>query len=338
MKIIISNFLKQTFDKKSKYFSFLGLPVIIFVLMFTLYGSPSMAYKISIGVVDSSNNELSKKIVETMDRGIYTPINISYEESIDNTIAYDTIIYIPQEFNTEKKVEMVIVKNPGLAIGLEGHINRVISDYKSGSPVVTIKSTEVNSNKSVRYAGERALGFLLIFMFAQGLSVTSLIIKSRENRTYDRLKTTPLKRSNYLMGNLIAAFLILMVQVIVGLLVISNYYSFNLKPMFILLGAYALVVVSLGLLITSIATTRELAGNLSTILLTPMAMLGGCFWSVELMPDFMQKISMFTPQYWTMTGLEHISSGGNSIGLNLTVLLSFSTLFALFAIYRFKEN
>lgn len=338
MRVIITNFFKQTFDKRSKFFYFLGLPIIIFVLMFTLYGSPSMSYKIDIGVVDYSNSELSKLVISSMDRSIYNPSYIDYNESVENSIAYDSLLYIPEDFTTTQKVELVTVKNPQLTMGIQGQINRTISDYIRGVPGITIKSVEVNSNKNVRYAGERALGFLLVFMFAQGLSVTSLVIKSKENRTYDRLKTTPLKSSNYLMGNLIAAFLILMLQVTVGLVVISNYYRFNLIPMIILLGAYALVVVSLGLLITSIASTREFAGNLSTILLTPLSMLGGCFWSVKLMPDFMQKISLFTPQYWTMTGLEHISGGETDIGLNLIVLISFSILFGIFAVYRFKEN
>jgi ABC-2 type transport system permease protein len=106
--------------------------------------------------------------------------------------------------------------------------------------------------------------------------------------------------------------------------------------MFITLLMFALVAVGLGLLITAFSSSSYMAGTLSTLVLTPTCMLGGCYWDYELMPDFMQKIGYFTPQRWVMEAIRKMQDGGTleSITLNLLVLAAFALAFLLIAAFR----
>jgi ABC-2 type transport system permease protein len=51
-------------------------------------------------------------------------------------------------------------------------------------------------------------------------------------------------------------------------------------------------------------------------------MLGGCFWPVSIMPDWMQKLSNFVPQKWAIDAIERMATGQRlaDIGMNLGVL------------------
>jgi ABC-2 type transport system permease protein len=106
--------------------------------------------------------------------------------------------------------------------------------------------------------------------------------------------------------------------------------------MFITLLMFTLVAVGLGLLITAFSSSSYMAGTLSTLVLTPTCMLGGCYWDYELMPDFMQKIGYFTPQRWVMEAIRKMQDGGTleSITLNLLVLAAFALAFLLIAAFR----
>lgn len=337
--VIIKNFFKQSFDTKSKYIYFFAIPIVTFVAIFTLFGNTSSTYRVSLGIADNADNKISNLIYESLKNTEAYRISYIDEKDIETELTrFDGILIIPQRYTGEEILTIKVIKNPLLIKGIESNINRIINDYNNNSSQLTIRERVIATNNGLKFVSDRAMGFLLVFMFAQGLGVTALLIKNKENKTYYRLKTTPVKMSSYLIGNLIAAFLIVMAQVIVGLLVISNFFSFNIIHVLIILSLFAVVVVTIGLFVTSIAKTRELANNIATLLMTPTAMLGGCFWSVDLMPGFMQKISLFTPQYWTMKGLSQITSGDFAIGQSLLVLFAFSMLAGLFAIYNFKNN
>lgn len=339
ISVIIKNLFKQSFDKKSKYIFFFALPIVTFVVIFALFGNYSNSYKINLAIIDNSKDEISKLICNSLVENKSFTISFINEDNIESELTrVDGILIIPSNFTGKQKIAIKVIKNPLLVKGVESHINRVINDFNNNASQLTIKEREVETNDGLKNVSTRALGFLLVFMFAQGLNVTGLLIKNKENKTYYRLKTSPIKMSVYLAGNLIAAFLIVMIQVFVGILIISSYFSFNVAPVLLISASFAIVVVSVGLLITSIARTRELSNNISTLIMTPTAMLGGCFWSVDLMPSFMQKISLFTPHYWAMSGFSKVNSGNYAIGQCLLVLFAFSLLAGLFAVYNFKTN
>lgn len=69
-------------------------------------------------------------------------------------------------------------------------------------------------------------------------------------------------------------------------------------------------------------------------------MLGGCFWDISLMPDFMQKIGYFVPQRWAMDAIQKLQNGGAQadILLNLIILAAFAAAFILTAIYKFSRT
>ncbi|MMZ68759.1 ABC-2 type transporter [compost metagenome] len=60
---------------------------------------------------------------------------------------------------------------------------------------------------------------------------------------------------------------------------------------------------------------------LNSLIITPTCMLGGCFWPLSVMPDYMQKIANVVPQKWTIQAVETISAGGTLSDIRMPLLI-----------------
>ncbi|MNJ65029.1 hypothetical protein D3C77_610210 [compost metagenome] len=71
-------------------------------------------------------------------------------------------------------------------------------------------------------------------------------------------------------------------------------------------------------------------------------MIGGCFWPLSFMPEYMQKAANFVPQKWAIEAIELLSSGsslqGVGVPLLILVLMAFVLLIIGSAILRPSEG
>ena len=70
-----------------------------------------------------------------------------------------------------------------------------------------------------------------------------------------------------------------------------------------------------------------------------MALLGGCWWPMELFPTGMQQIVKVLPTTWAMSALTDITMRGQGLVDILPetgVLLAFAAVFFLIGLWRFR--
>jgi ABC-2 type transport system permease protein len=69
-------------------------------------------------------------------------------------------------------------------------------------------------------------------------------------------------------------------------------------------------------------------------------MLGGCFWDISIMPEFMQKIGYFVPQRWALNAIYLLQTGGgqNDILMDLLILAAFAAALVLTAVFKFSRS
>lgn len=80
---------------------------------------------------------------------------------------------------------------------------------------------------------------------------------------------------------------------------------------------------------------------LGIIIISPTCMLGGVYWPIELVPDIMQKIALFAPQYWAMEGFKTVmTSGGTLLDVldSVGILLGFAAIFMTVGISRVRYD
>jgi len=185
-------------------------------------------------------------------------------------------------------------------------------------------------------------GFTIMFVMIMMLIVTGVFIETRKNGVWQRLMSVPASKLQIVLGYLLSFFLIGWIQF--GLLILSSALLFDLKwgdpfAMAVLISALLLAIVGLGLMIAGFAKTTEQQSTIGSLVIISTCMLGGVYWPVSIVPEFMRKIAQFTPQYWAMTGFTRIISeqgGVMDIWYPVLILLVFATVFLTVGLSRVK--
>ena len=78
-----------------------------------------------------------------------------------------------------------------------------------------------------------------------------------------------------------------------------------------------------GVIIGVIAKSWDEIGSFSNFIFMPMTFLGGVFYSLEMLPQWAQKISLTNPIYWMISGLRYSTLNIEEVS-NITSLISVS--------------
>ena len=155
--------------------------------------------------------------------------------------------------------------------------------------------------------------FTLIFLIVVGVSL-SPIMREREQKLYDRICLTSIKRYQYLGGHLMGSFCILMVEVLLQTLafkVMGIDTGLNVAG-FILIGAVLTVVgMSISMLILAFTKQTTIYYMVIGIGVTPLCMMSDCLFPIELLPEWVDKISYISPIRWVMKGYKVMLQGNN---------------------------
>ena len=183
---------------------------------------------------------------------------------------------------------------------------------------------------------------MLLFSIA---AVGGGLLDEKEAGTLKRLLHSPLKSTDILFGKMFAAILISTLQLV--LMMLFAWLAFGL-PIFddllslsIMILATAVAVGSFGVLLVSMVKTRQQLNGYSTIVIMLMSALGGSMLPIYIMPDFMQKIAVFTVNYWGIQGFYDIfwrKLPLIEILPKIGILLTIGSTMTLIAIYKFKRN
>lgn len=175
-----------------------------------------------------------------------------------------------------------------------------------------------------------ALGVItgLTLMFLMGLvtSSVSIIMDDRRGRTMMRMFSAPVRSYEIALGNFLGSFLVGLIQIVVvlslGKWVLRYDYEIPMLLYFLVLAAFMLVSMGIASTVAGLIRNPNNAGMLNALILTPTCMLGGCFWPISVMPDYMQKAANFMPQKWAIQAVDIAATGGgwNELWLPFAIL------------------
>jgi ABC-type multidrug transport system, permease component len=294
-------------------------------------GSTSMGIVIPGGFSDSFRE------------GKLIPIEILKLQDNETTMALSTVI---NNYIYQLKVG---VETGDAAAAVLNSMNKIKTGEKDGvkskvedevllnlkSPKITYEASMVqarNSNQDgLSYA---AIGVIVMFIMFFLTNAAGTVLEEREAGTWNRIMSTPTRNFNILGGYVLGEFLLGWVQV--GLLILVSKYMFHVNwgnstlGLIMLFSAFLLSIIGFGTALSSLVKSKAQLSSLSSIIIVPTCMLSGCFWSMEIMPDFMVKISNFIPQAWVVKGMTDLIVRGSNIGavyLPSIILVTFAVVF-----------
>ncbi|GIP58630.1 ABC transporter permease [Paenibacillus woosongensis] len=189
-------------------------------------------------------------------------------------------------------------------------------------------------------------GFTLLFLMSLISSSVTQIVEDRSKRTMARIYSAPVRAWEIAAGNFLGSFFVGLIQIAVVLMlsrwVLRYDAGIPLHLHFIVLAAFMLVAMGIASAAAGLIRNPQNAGMLNNLIITPTCMIGGCFWPISFMPEYMQKAANFVPQKWTIEAIELLSSGSSLkevvTPLLILVLMAFVLLIIGSAILRPSEG
>jgi ABC-2 type transport system permease protein len=178
-------------------------------------------------------------------------------------------------------------------------------------------------------------------MFTVLAGATALILE-RKQWTLQRLVMMPIKRWQILGGKLTARFILGMIQYAVAFgvgMVLGVRFWNNIIGILALMIAFSLCMTALAFLVATVVKTDAQAASITLLLALMIAPLGGAWWPLEIVPDFMKVAAFATPMGWAMHGYNQLMIYGGDltdIVLPVLVLLVASAVMFGIAVIRFK--
>lgn len=201
----------------------------------------------------------------------------------------------------------------------------------------------------VEEPGSRYVDFLVPGLLGLNLMGTSMwglgfsIVNARTKKLLKRLAATPMRRSEYLLAQMLArlVFLVLEVAILVGFARLAFGVevrgSIAALALVSLLGAASFA--GIGLLVAARARTVEGVSGLMNVVMLPMWLLSGTFFSWERFPETIHPFIRALPLTALNDALRAVMIEGRplvSLGLELGVLLASGLVSFLVAVRVFR--
>jgi ABC-2 type transport system permease protein len=194
----------------------------------------------------------------------------------------------------------------------------------------------------VDQALESLLGFTLYFSTFSMVFGMGDIVEDKRLFTWHRLLTTPTKLYHLITGNLLFYSSMGLVQImlifILGQTLFGVAFNGQLGLVIFITALYVVTMNGLGLFIASVVKDSHQLSAISPIVLTAMAMLGGCMWPLELVSSkILLGLSYLTPHRWALSAIKTgIRLGGFSseVIMGMGILLGMACLFIAMGWYR----
>jgi ABC-2 type transport system permease protein len=186
-------------------------------------------------------------------------------------------------------------------------------------------------------------GQLITWVFIPLIGIAALFAYERQKGTLRRLLTTPTPKATFLFGTIAGQVAMALVQmlllVVFGIVVMKLNWGQSPAALALMLFASTLAAAALGTALGTLVKTEGQASGLATMLGMVMALLGGCWYPIELFPQFVRTAVKVLPTSWAMQGMLDIVLRGQGLAGVLPealVLLGFAALFFFFGVWRFR--
>ncbi len=354
---------------------------VLSMLLYTMGNivSDATLAKIKVGVIDYDVSTLSEdfKRYMTDELGYQLMENTTYDklttELLDKDIS--VIIEIPENFKklmlegdrpeviitsledyenaafVEAYINSYLSSIQVLAAGSEGNqesFDRLLTEYLIQEiPLTQTAAAKVDPEKIFGESGFiNSVGFFLMFIFTISIILAFMVVEDKITGVFNRIQVTPVKPVQYIIGS--GVFGMVLSIITVGLFVWFIYLAdiktgVPLGTVFFMLMLFSLFTVCFSLLI-ALATKSKNAVTAIIIGFSSIGcILGGAYFTLDMAPDFMQKMARVLPQYWFMDAFRRLQADPlaniypNVIILSLFIVLSFLIGAVLFS-QQYKNN
>lgn len=186
-------------------------------------------------------------------------------------------------------------------------------------------------------------GMMAMFATFGMLGGAAVLIQERQWGTLRRLAVMPIRKGSIISGKLLgivtAGVLQMVILIIAGALLFRVAWGNSPAALALMVVSFALAMSGLGMMMAALVRTVAQANALGTVLVLSMSALGGAWWPLEIVPDWLQMVGKLSPIYWAMSGFQDIITRGwgvTAVLPEVLMLAGFTAVFLAIGLWRFK--
>lgn len=173
-------------------------------------------------------------------------------------------------------------------------------------------------------------GIMVMFVMMNMLtSGATLLVSERQRGLLRRLAYAPISRGAIVLGKWGGKMALGAVQIGVGLLFGTLLFGMDWGPhwwvVVAVLMAWGAFCASCGLLLGSLGRSEGQVAGLGMLATMLLAALGGCWWPIEIAPEWMQLLQQGLPSGWAMDAMHRLISfgkGAESVWVHVLALMT----------------
>jgi len=309
---------------------------------------------------------ISKMIISNFDKNV---LKVDYVDTVEEGVqrvekggAYGVIVF-PQNFTsdiynriqnpsstTSASIQVMLDKSnvnvaTAVATAVSNALLKTMSETGNSAPV-TVNTDNAIYGKNAKFMDFFVPGIMafVVFLLTTLLTLISFV-GERTSGNLERLQATPLRESEIVVGYAIAFSIIGMLQsiilLVIGITVFNIMIVGHIGLAFLVIALLAIVSLSLGIMLSSLAKREAQAIQFFPIIVLPTFLLAGIFWPVEAIPSWLRPLSYAIPPSYAVDATRSVMLRGWGIGgiwVDIVALLGFAVAFLVLAVWSLQRG
>jgi ABC-2 type transport system permease protein len=274
------------------------------------------------------------------------------------------VVIIPKDFekdlrnNIKTKIQFLMNAEDSYSSGISySYGNSIVSSFSEsilsqalqGSQQQTTPTIDIEYshwyNQDLDYKKYMASGILVVLITMIATFLTSMnIVREKEIGTIEQLNVTPIKKIQFIIGKLIPFLIIGLFELAFGLVIAIIAFDITiLGNIFLLFGlafVYLLVMLGIGLWISTVTETQQQAMFIAWFIMVIFILMGGLFTPISSMPDWAQTVTIFNPVAQFIEIMRRVllkGSGFKDVTTQFSLLVAYAIFTLSVSIFRYKK-
>ena len=357
----------QIFRDKTMLPMIFGVPIIQLVVL--VHAATLEMKSIDMYVVDKDQSTYSTKLVNKFEGSPFYKISgrsfsiDKADKEIENNRA-DIILHIPNGFeknlmrNNSADIQLLIDGINGTAASITNvYSTAIIMAYNKDIIVELTQLPKLSEaepiaiqtsfwyNPELNYKIYMLPGILVILVTIISLFMTAMnIVREKEMGTIEQINVTPIRKHEFIIGKLVPFMIIALFELAFGLTIGKLFFHIpivgSVGLLFGFVVVYLIAVLSLGLLISTLASTQQQVMFIAFFFMLVFILMSGIFTPTESMPLWAQKVNIINPFYYFMRVIRMIllkGSGFWDISREFFSLLIYGIVLLSLAVWRYRK-
>jgi ABC-2 type transport system permease protein len=223
-------------------------------------------------------------------------------------------------------------------------VNAVTRSFARIEIPLTIDANPIHIETEITFIDFMGPGIIIFGLLILIPTSARMMVRDKEKGFLSRLLTTPTRPIDFISGYSLCLVVIGVAQII---LFIAAAWGFgmdivgNLGLVFFVYLLVALCSIGIGMVVASLSKSENQAEPLSWLFSMPLAMLSGCWFSIELLPSYLRSIARAFPYAHGIDASRGVlvrGSGVEAISGDLIFLIGWAVVIFVIGVILFRRS